>query len=70
MQVLKTGTGYNKWAKILDCDHCDAILRIEENDLYLTYYFGTQITFKCCECNNKSFLDEDIIPRSIVKCIK
>lgn len=62
MKVLKKGKPQKGWAKNYKCTGkgnkgggCGALLRVEEDDLFLTFSHAgnettTYIGFKCCDC--------------------
>lgn len=70
MKVLKHGTGQNGWSKKLECTGkgnggggCDALLLIEQTDLYKTYRSfmdGEEeiyVNFTCCECSVETIVE-------------
>jgi hypothetical protein len=82
MKVIKSGDGKRTWGIEKACTGsgrncgCNAILLIEEDDLFFTYsshYDGgteTYITFRCPECGEETDIDRSEVPDRIIGKIK
>lgn len=77
MKVIKPGREQHGWVNELTCTGngnggggCDAVLLVEEDDVYQTYDGSTDyyLTFRCPQCNAQT--DIENAPSSLIRAVK
>ena len=75
MEVLKKGKGWNLKQKCTGYGNgnggCGSLLKVEEQDLFLTYSDSDRyITFQCPVCNKYTDVNDSKVPYQIQKTLK
>ncbi len=70
MKVLKHGNWNDDWSLEVTCDGCNALLKVEEEDVQPAYDKYNKFFCECPDCKKGIDLDEKSIHPRIVKKVE